>query len=171
MTVILFVAAVTGCDVGAARNTLDVGVSEASFEEELNERLEGVATAHPRLFFTEAEEAGLKARIASVPLFQVMNAVCVESVFSAKMARAVNDSNAITLGAMIVAPWMAKAMVDTWLETKHTEGLESFAGFLKDACMDRLSDGRDQRGLAGLPGSVEQHNWGVGWRIRLFPVL
>lgn len=66
--------------------------------------------------------------------FKGVNAVCVESVFSAKMARAINDSNAITLGAMIVAPWMAKAMVDAWLETRHTEGLESFAGFLKDAC-------------------------------------
>lgn len=66
--------------------------------------------------------------------FKGVNAVCVESVFSAKMARAINDANVITLGAMIVAPWMAKAMVDTWLETKHTEGLDSFAGFLKDAC-------------------------------------
>ncbi len=66
--------------------------------------------------------------------FKGVNAVCVESVFSAKMARAINDANVITLGAMIVAPWMAKAMADAWLETKHTEGLEEFAGFLKDAC-------------------------------------
>jgi ribose 5-phosphate isomerase B len=66
--------------------------------------------------------------------FKGVNAVCVESVFSAKMARAVNDANVITLGAMIVAPWMAKAMVDAWLETRHTEGLDEFAGFLKDAC-------------------------------------
>lgn len=66
--------------------------------------------------------------------FKGVNAVCVESVFAAKMARAVNDANVITLGAMIVAPWMANAMVDAWLETKHTEGLEDFAGFLKDAC-------------------------------------
>ncbi len=67
--------------------------------------------------------------------FKGVNAVCVESVFSAKMARAINDSNVITMGAMIVAPWMAKAMVDAWLDTKHTEGLEQFAGFLKDACV------------------------------------
>ena len=66
--------------------------------------------------------------------FKGVNAVCVESVFSAKMARAINDSNVITLGAMIVAPWMANAMVDAWLDTKHTEGLEDLAGFLKDAC-------------------------------------
>lgn len=66
--------------------------------------------------------------------FKGVNAVCVESVFSAKMARAINDSNVITLGAMIVAPWMAKAMVDAWLETKHTEGLEDLTEFLKGAC-------------------------------------
>lgn len=67
--------------------------------------------------------------------FKGVNAVCVESVFAAKMARAINDANVITLGAMIVAPWMAKAMIDSWLDTKHTEGLEEFAGFLKDACV------------------------------------
>jgi len=66
--------------------------------------------------------------------FKGVQAVCVESVFSAKMARAINDANVITMGAMIVAPWMAKAMVDAWLDTKHTEGLEEFADFLKDAC-------------------------------------
>lgn len=66
--------------------------------------------------------------------FKGVTAVCVESVFSAKMARAINNSNVITLGAMIVAPWMAKVMVDAWMDTKHTEGLEDFAAFLKDAC-------------------------------------
>jgi ribose 5-phosphate isomerase B len=66
--------------------------------------------------------------------FKGVNAVCVESVFSAKMARAVNDANVITMGAMIVAPWMAKAMVDAWMDTKFTEGLDDFADFLKGAC-------------------------------------
>jgi ribose 5-phosphate isomerase B len=66
--------------------------------------------------------------------FKGISAVCVESVFSARMARAINDSNVITMGAMIVAPWMAKEMVDVWLETKHTQGLDQFADFLKGAC-------------------------------------
>ncbi|MBX7256688.1 MAG: RpiB/LacA/LacB family sugar-phosphate isomerase [Candidatus Hydrogenedentes bacterium] len=66
--------------------------------------------------------------------FKGVNAVSVESVFAAKMARAVNDSNVITMGAMIVAPWMANAMADAWLETKFTEGLEPYADFIKDAC-------------------------------------
>lgn len=65
--------------------------------------------------------------------FKGVTAVSVESVFAAKMARAINDSNVITMGAMMVAPWMAKAMVDAWLETKHTEGLEEFAEFLRNA--------------------------------------
>ena len=66
--------------------------------------------------------------------FKGVNAVVVESVFSARMARAINDSNVLTMGAMMVAPWMAKEMVDVWLETKHTEGLPEFAEFLKGAC-------------------------------------
>lgn len=66
--------------------------------------------------------------------FKGVNAVVVESVFTARMARAINDSNVLTLGAMVVAPWMAREMVDVWLETKHTEGLPEFAEFLKGAC-------------------------------------
>jgi ribose 5-phosphate isomerase B len=65
--------------------------------------------------------------------FKGVNAVCVESVFAARMARSINDSNVLTMGAMIVAPWMANEMIDAWLETKHTEGLEQFSDFLKDA--------------------------------------
>ena len=65
--------------------------------------------------------------------FKGVTASCVESVFAAKMARAINDSNVLTMGSMIVAEWMAKEMVDAWMKTKHTEGLEQFADFLKDA--------------------------------------
>lgn len=65
--------------------------------------------------------------------FKGVTASCVESVFAAKMARAINDSNVLTMGAMIVAEWMGKEMVDAWMKTKHTEGLEQFGDFLKDA--------------------------------------
>ncbi|MCX5771301.1 MAG: RpiB/LacA/LacB family sugar-phosphate isomerase [Candidatus Hydrogenedentes bacterium] len=65
--------------------------------------------------------------------FSGVCAVCVESVFAARMARAINDANVLTMGAMIVAPWMAKEMADVWLETAHTQGLEPFADFLKQA--------------------------------------
>ena len=65
--------------------------------------------------------------------FKGVNAVCAESVFAARMARSVNDSNVLTLGSMILAPWMANEMVDAWMETKPGEGLEQFSGFLKGA--------------------------------------
>jgi ribose 5-phosphate isomerase B len=65
--------------------------------------------------------------------FKGVTASCVESVYAAKMARAINDSNVLTMGAMFIAPWKANAMVDAWMNTKHTEGLEPFADFLKDA--------------------------------------
>jgi len=65
--------------------------------------------------------------------FRGVTASCVESVYAAQMARAINDSNVLTMGAMFIAPWKANAMVDAWMTTKHTEGLEPFADFLKDA--------------------------------------
>jgi hypothetical protein len=44
----------------------------ASLEEELAERIETVAPVHPRLFFTEAEEAEIRARLESEPLLQAV---------------------------------------------------------------------------------------------------
>ncbi|MDP6634858.1 MAG: RpiB/LacA/LacB family sugar-phosphate isomerase [Phycisphaerae bacterium] len=65
--------------------------------------------------------------------FKGVTASCVESVYAAQMSRAINDSNVLTMGAMFIAPWKANAMVDAWMNTKHTEGLEGFADFLKQA--------------------------------------
>jgi ribose 5-phosphate isomerase RpiB len=56
-----------------------------------------------------------------------------ESVFAAKMSRAVNNANALCLGQMIWGEWMAKEAVDAFLKTEFTEGLDGFASFLKDA--------------------------------------
>ncbi len=66
--------------------------------------------------------------------FKGITAGVVESVFAAKMARAINDANVLCLGAMIWGEFMALQAVDTFLATKHTEGLEQFAPFLKEAC-------------------------------------
>lgn len=60
-------------------------------------------------------------------------AACVESVFATKMCRAINDANALCLGAMIWGDWMAKEAVDTFLATQFTEGLDPLADFLKEA--------------------------------------
>jgi ribose 5-phosphate isomerase B len=65
--------------------------------------------------------------------FKGVTASCVESVTAAKMARVVNDSNVLTMGAMLVGEWMGIQMIDAWMQTKHTEGLEQFADFLKVA--------------------------------------
>ena len=66
--------------------------------------------------------------------FKGVTAAVVESVFAAKMSRAINDANVLCLGQMIWGEWMAKAAVDVFLNTKFTEGLDQFAGFLHEAC-------------------------------------
>ena len=65
--------------------------------------------------------------------FKGITASVVESVFAAKMCRAINNSNVLCLGAMIWGDWMAKEAVQTFLNTKFTEGLEPLADFLNDA--------------------------------------
>ena len=66
--------------------------------------------------------------------FKGCTASVVESVYAAKMCRAVNNANVLCLGQMIWGPDMAKAAVDTFLDTGFTQGLEGIAGFLQDAC-------------------------------------
>ncbi|MBC8372595.1 MAG: RpiB/LacA/LacB family sugar-phosphate isomerase [Phycisphaerae bacterium] len=77
--------------------------------------------------------------------FKGVTASCVESVYAAQMSRAINDSNVLTMGAMFIASWKANAMVDAWMNTKHTEGLEGFADFLKQAV--KKVDAIDQANL------------------------
>ena len=62
-----------------------------------------------------------------------VRAVCVESVFAAKKAKAINDANTITMGAMIVGEAMACEMVDAWFDTKFAEGFEQLREFLESA--------------------------------------
>jgi len=56
-------------------------------------------------------------------------AVC-ESVYSAKMSRAINDSNILSMGGFIVGPQMGCEMVDVFLKTELTQGLDEFHDFL-----------------------------------------
>ena len=65
--------------------------------------------------------------------FPGVRAAVVESVWAAKMCRTINDANVLCLGQMLWGEWMANAAVDTFLDTKFTEGLESLAPFLKEA--------------------------------------
>jgi len=64
--------------------------------------------------------------------FKGVVASVVESVFAAKMCRAVNNANALCLGSMIWGDWMAKEAVDAFLETKFTQGLDGFADYLRE---------------------------------------
>jgi len=59
---------------------------------------------------------------------------CCESVYAAKLCRAVNDSNALCMGGWVVGKEMGIAMVQAFLSTAHTEGLEEWRQeFLKNA--------------------------------------
>jgi ribose 5-phosphate isomerase B len=57
-------------------------------------------------------------------------AACAESVFAARMCRAINNANVLCLGAMIWGEWMAKEAVDVFLQTRHTEGMGNLKNFL-----------------------------------------
>ncbi len=68
-----------------------------------------------------------------------VTAVSVESVFSAGKAKAINNANVITMGAMIVGEFMGCAMADAWLDTKFAQGFESLKDFL-DGAYKSVSD-------------------------------
>lgn len=68
--------------------------------------------------------------------FKGIYASVIESVLTARLCRAVNDSNVLAMGGLIVAPFVAIQAVDAWLNTKHTEGLEEHTEFLRQALRD-----------------------------------
>lgn len=66
--------------------------------------------------------------------YKGIRAACVESLYGAKMCRAINDSNVLCMGGWIIAPEMGIEMVRLFMETAHTEGLEPWRqDFLKNA--------------------------------------
>jgi ribose 5-phosphate isomerase B len=54
--------------------------------------------------------------------FKGVRAAACETLFCAKMVRAHNDSNILTLGARIVPFSKAKKIIDVWLNTKFDGG-------------------------------------------------
>lgn len=61
-------------------------------------------------------------------------AACCESVYAARMCRAINNSNILCMGGWVIAPGMALEMAQTFLTTEHTQGLEEWRQeFLKNA--------------------------------------
>jgi ribose 5-phosphate isomerase B len=66
--------------------------------------------------------------------FKGIYASVIESEFTAKLCKAINNANIITMGGMIISPYRAKIAVDNWLETSHTEGFDKeLADFLKNS--------------------------------------
>lgn len=65
--------------------------------------------------------------------FQGIRAAVCESVLSAKMCRAINNSNILTMGGFFIAPYLANQMVDVFFSTNLTDGMGSFHDFLVDA--------------------------------------
>ena len=55
--------------------------------------------------------------------YKGIRAAVVESTFAARMCRAINNSNVLTMGGFIVAPFMACEMVDVFLNTQITDCL------------------------------------------------
>ena len=61
-------------------------------------------------------------------------AVLCNDPYDARMCRAINDANVMTMGGWKIAPELGIEMVDTFLSTEFTEGLEEWRQeFLKGA--------------------------------------
>ena len=58
--------------------------------------------------------------------YKGVHAVACEGVYSAKMARAINNANVLCMGGWIVGPEMAVDMVKAFLATEWLEGLEDW---------------------------------------------
>ncbi len=65
--------------------------------------------------------------------FKGIRAAVCESVYATRLCRAINDSNILTLGGFLVAPHLGVQMLETFLNTKITDGLPDFHDFLLDA--------------------------------------
>lgn len=63
----------------------------------------------------------------------VFAAVC-ETVYSAKMSRAINDANVLCMGGWLIADWLGVEMAKAFLNTEFTQDLEEWRkGWLTSA--------------------------------------
>lgn len=58
--------------------------------------------------------------------FKGIRAACVESEYSARMARIINDSNILCMGAWLIAPEMGIVMADAFLQAQFVNGVEEW---------------------------------------------
>jgi len=71
--------------------------------------------------------------------FKGIYASVVESPLTARLCRAVNNSNVLTMGGLLITPFVALQAVDAWITTAHTQGLEEHSDFLHQALRDIAS--------------------------------
>jgi len=55
-----------------------------------------------------------------------ISAACCESVYAAKMCRAVNDANVLCMGGWLVGEWLGVEMAKAFLATEFTQDLEEW---------------------------------------------
>jgi ribose 5-phosphate isomerase B len=67
-------------------------------------------------------------------MFDGVYAACCESVYAARMCRAINNSNILCMGGWVIGPEMGIEMADAFLHTEFMQGLEEWRQkFLKNA--------------------------------------
>lgn len=69
-----------------------------------------------------------------------IRATCCESVYAAKMARAINDANILCLGGWLTASWLGREMAKVFLTTEFTQDLEDWRRPNLQAANDHIMD-------------------------------
>jgi len=79
-------------------------------------------------------------------MFEGVYAACCESIYAARMCRAINDANILCMGGWIIAREMGIDMVKVFLNTEFTEGLEEWRQkFLRNATREVRALSKQQR--------------------------
>lgn len=68
--------------------------------------------------------------------FKGVYAGVIESEFTARNCKAINNCNVLTMGGIVVSEYKAKLAVDNWLAVAHTEGWDADAEFLRQSLQD-----------------------------------
>ncbi len=69
--------------------------------------------------------------------FKGIYAAVVESEYTARMCKIINNTNVLAMGGMLISEHKAKMAVDQWLGAAHTEGLDpELASFLKQSLIE-----------------------------------
>jgi ribose 5-phosphate isomerase B len=67
----------------------------------------------------------------------VYAALC-ESVYQARRAKQVNNTNVLCMGGFIIGPEMGRVMADAWLEAEHMQGLTPGMAAIVEKEFDQL---------------------------------